>query len=385
MSKIIRKILIFICLFIYIYSDIYQRPYEVTINNKKITYQTSRLIDEDTVIDIDLDSSDSNDVTFLVVQGTLTIKEGITVSKKITKSLENKDEYLETDDYKYGLNSLIVAIGEKSKVNIISSSLYVDSPLSHAIMAFNGAKLNFKNATITTKSKYSKGVVLAGKNSKAEIMENSKITTEGDFSPCLEINYGTYQVGTIHLNSKGISSPLINNIGGGEIMIVEGDGKASNSQIMVINGNNNVGIFNCKFSCKGKGDKDEENNNLNNGGIVIYREENINNEVVDLRLFNSEIKIEETSDIPLFRIYNSNAGINLDNTKIGFKDKFMIAQKDDNIAKLTINLEIKKLEFEKGIIEAGKDILVNISTDDPDSFEDALTSEGEGKIKIEEL
>ena len=353
----INKFLIFISLFFFTLT--YERSRDETINGKKMTFKSSFLVDEDTRIDEgSLTSNNLYDITILVVDGaTLTITSGRNISKIISKSSvktslqEKHDNFQENDDYKYGLTSTIVAIGPNTKVIIEGATIYVDSDFSNAIMAFNGASVYIRNSIIITKSDYSKGIV-ATSEAYVDISSNTKIYTEGIISPCLEVNKNKGEISgsQIYLYSEGEGSSLINNLGDGSVMILDGSGKSSKSQILIIQGDNEVILHKCFFTCNGKGinkDNKNENNNINNGGIVLYKgDENYYN-VVNLQLFNCNFKVEneDTLDIPMFSCYGTEADITLDGTETTFKNTFMKTYNTNSKIDTKIVLIINKTGF----------------------------------------
>ena len=369
MKITINKFLIFISLFYFIFA--YERTYEEVIDGKAMTFKSSFLVDEDTKIDQGSFTSNSlYDITILVVNdATLTITPCHNISKIIQKSnvrnLLQENNFQETDDYKYGLTSTIVAIGQNTKVNIDGITIYVNSDFSNAIMAFNGASVYIKNSIIITESNYSKGIVAAN-GAYIEISNDSKFYSKGLFSPCLEVNINKGEIiGTdINLNSEGKGSPLINNLGDGSVTIFSGTGKASKSQILIIQGNNKVSLHKCEFTCDGKGIIEEninENNNINNGGIVLYKSDENNVNLVDLQLFNSKIKVENEDDIPMFSCYNTEADITLEGTEATFKNTFMKAYKTNSNIETKIFLTINKTGFNGEInAEEGSKIYLKI-------------------------
>ena len=342
MSKIIDKIIIFISLFFLIKT--YIRSHTETFpDGKSITYKSSFLVDEDTLLDGDsVISKDRDDVSILVVNAELTVAPGHYIKKIVTDN-PNDPSFHTSDRYKYGATANLVAIGKKAKVKIENSLIEVDSQFSDAIVALNGAVISLINSTIITRSKYSKGLVVAH-NAYVTIDSNTQITTEENFSPCLELykNNGEILATNIFLNSKGERSPLINNIEDGKIFIILANGSAEKSQILVIQGNHEVILHNCVFSGNG-----EDNYELNKAGVVIYNKyhDQTDLKLVKLELHNCKFTLNnESPDIPMFNCYDTEADVVLDNTENEFKEVFMKADKTENSKIETqINLTINSI------------------------------------------
>ena len=358
MLKFIYKILIFSFLFILISS--YERFYPITIDGKKRTYKTMNLIEEDTTIKNENTKCTSFDlITYLVVGGQLTISQGLTISKTVKQSEEN---YELGDDFKYGLTGHIVVIGTNSKVIIENAVIEVDCSYCNAIVALNGGRVILKNSKIITKQKYSKGVV-ALLNSFIDISGDSIIMTEGNFSPCLEvdINKGMIEGSSLHLDSKGEQSPLLNALGDGEMRIEDARGIAHNSQILVIHGSNNIQLYFSELSCFDNV-QNLDINNLNNGGIVLYKSDDNNYGATELGLTESELNIvdQNNENIPMFSCYNTEADINVENTIFSNGQIFMRANKEETSNIFTkINLNINQNGF-KGKIIAEENALINL-------------------------
>ena len=361
MLKFIYTILIFTILFIFV-SPYYEIYYPATVDGKERTYKTINLIEEDTIISNENTKCDSFDhITYLVVGGAqLTITQGLTISKSVQQSKEN---YENSDDYKYGLTSHIVVIGPNSKVTIENAIVEVDSAFSNAIVALNGGRVILKGSKIITKQKYSKGVVSLA-NSFIDISGDSIIMTEGKFSPFLEVdlNKGRIEGNSLHLDSKGEQSPLLKALGDGEMRIEDAIGIAHNSQIIVIQGSNKIQLYFCELSGLEK-TQNLDINNLNNGGIVLYKSNEINYGSTELLLIECDLDLVDPNNenIPLFSCYNTEADITLENTETNEGHKiFMRAIKEEDSTIFTkINLNINQIGF-KGKIIAEENAQINL-------------------------
>ena len=376
MLKILHKFIIFISLYVFISSSI--RTYSPTIDGKHLTFSSSYYIDEDSKFNEGTRKSSSlYDIGILVVNAKLTITQGRYISKEVESSsvrneIKDEETFLQSDDYKYGLTSNIVAIGPNAIVIIESSTIFVNCPFSNGIVALDHARVLLKNTTVITKSKYSKGIV-SMYYGHFEIFEDSTISTEGYLSPCLEVNkdQGSIVCGNIILYSSEEGSPLLNNEGNGNIHIYSGKGTAKKSQIIIIKGNNNIELFDCTFNGNGKS-INNDNNNYNNGGIILYKSDESNTHLATLKLTNCNLIIDENQNFPLFSCYNIEADISLDNTQTNFNQYFMKAsQTEKSLISTKINLNIVNLAIKGEIItdqlsqvniKADENLLTNVKT-----------------------
>ncbi len=341
----IEKIITFIIMFLFI--SPYPQQFTEKIDNKELTYYSSYILDEDTIFDEgDYICNSQNEVNILVVKGAkLNIYPGRNISKIVKTSSrnlleeENDLDLSNSDSYKYGLTANIVAIGRDSQIIINGATIIVDCPFSDAIVALNGARITIKNTTIITKQKYSKGLVVSY-YSFAEISDSTSIQTEGNFSPCIELTAnGEVDATSSSLNSNGEGSSLISTIGKVEINLFSSSGNANNSQLIVMLGNSMAGFHDCDFTVSGKGinntDYYKNDINLNNGGIIIYQNENNFGDVSDLNIFNSKLHIHNP-EMTMISCFNVEATIIIDNSYFDFGKNFITAYKTENS-----NFEIK--------------------------------------------
>lgn len=360
----IGKILIITTMFLFVSPDI--QSYTETIDDKELTYYSKYILDEDTLFnEYDFICNSLNEVNILVVKGAkLTIYPGRNISKIVkasSRSLleeESEEDFSNSDNYKYGLTANIVAIGEGSQIHINGATIIVDCPFSDAIVALKGARIIIKNTTIITKQKYSKGLVSAF-YSYVEVLDKTSIRTEGDFSPCIELKNGYADATSSYLYSIGEGSSLIRTFGELETNLFSLIGNATNSQLLVLFGNSKVGIYDCDFTVVGKGvnnaDYYKNDINLNNGGIILYQNEDYEGYVCELNIFNSKLYIQN-SEIPLISCFDAETTITVDNTNFDFGKIFMRADMIEN-SKIETKIEITMRNFSfnetKQIIQVG--------------------------------
>lgn len=112
-----NKNLLLLCLFSSIFS--YYLYYKETIDNKEFTFKSENFIDEDTTFQregFSILTKNIDDVSLLIAGGALvTFSVGVKISKIVPESnvdnyLKDKDDFGNSDDYKYGLTSCIVVM-----------------------------------------------------------------------------------------------------------------------------------------------------------------------------------------------------------------------------------------------------------------------------------
>lgn len=195
-----------------------------------------------------------------------------------------------------------------------------------AIVVKDGGNLTLQNATVSKES---------GDSSNTE---NSKLQTNGTGSPVI---YST-----------------------GDITLSNSEGTANGSQTVVIEGKNSATVENSTITASGKGNR----NDVDNCGVMIYQSMSGDASVGtgNFTAKNSTLQIQSSSNYyktaPMFFITNTDAIINLENTKLVYGSNILISAKGtsewgtsgSNGGNVTINATKQVLE---GNIE-----LDNIST-----------------------
>ena len=258
--------------------------------------------------------------------------------------------------------------------------------INSGILVKEGSSAKISNAKITTNAKGSNAVFATGENAKIEISD-SVITTTGESSARgLDATYGGYikadnvtikttggscatlatdrGEGTViannsSLETNGSGSPVIYSTG--NISINKTTGIANGSQMVVIEGKNSATVTNSTLTASGKGNR----GNTDNAGIMIYQSMSgdASEGTGTFTANNSSLKINSNSDYykiaPMFFITNTDAVINLENTKLSFGSGVLISSKGtsewgksgSNGGNLTLNATIQDL---KGNIEVDK-------------------------------
>lgn len=146
----------------------------------------------------------------------------------------------------YGINSILLAVGEKSKTYISNSALASDSEGSNAIFATDGATVYSEKNSITTTKGNSRG--LDATYGGTIIADDMTIQTAGDHSASLATDRGGGNISVTNstLNTSGSGSPLIYSTGAIEVSGVTGT--AEGSQIAGMEGLNHIKIYDSELS-----------------------------------------------------------------------------------------------------------------------------------------
>lgn len=217
--------------------------------------------------------------------------------------------------------------------------------VNSGILVQKSSTATIKNATISTSAKGSNAVFSTGEDSKIYISD-SKITTTGESSSRgLDATYGGYieadnvtvstqggscaalatdrGEGTViaknsNLTTNGSGSPVIYSTG--NISITNTKGTANGSQMTVIEGKNSATVKNSTLTASGKGNR----NDVDQCGVMIYQSMSgdAGEGTGTFTAENSSLSINSNSDYyktaPMFFVTNTDAVINLTNTKLSY-------------------------------------------------------------------
>ncbi|MDO5834702.1 MAG: proline-rich domain-containing protein [Lachnospiraceae bacterium] len=146
----------------------------------------------------------------------------------------------------YGINSILLAVGEKSKAYISNSALASDSEGSNAIFSTDGATVYSEKNSITTTKGNSRG--LDATYGGTIIADDMTIDTAGDHSASLATDRGGGNISVTNstLHTSGSGSPLIYSTGAIELSGVSGT--AEGSQIAGMEGLNHIKVYDSELS-----------------------------------------------------------------------------------------------------------------------------------------
>ena len=226
--------------------------------------------------------------------------------------------------------------------------------INAGILVTKESTATIKNATITTSAKGSNAVFATGENSKIYISNSTIETTAESSSRGLDATYGGYieadnvnittsgnscaslatdrGEGTViannsKLETNGVGSPVIYSTG--DIAITNTNGVANSSQMVVIEGKNSATVTNSVLTASAKGNR----NDVDQAGIMIYQSMSGDASVGtgNFTATNSSLSILSNSKYyqtaPMFFITNTNAIINLENTKLSYGSNLLISIK----------------------------------------------------------
>lgn len=217
----------------------------------------------------------------------------------------------------YGINSILLAVGEKSTAYISNSALASDSEGSNAIFATDGATVYSEKNSITSSKGNSRG--LDATYGGTIIADDMTIQTAGDHSASLATDRGGGNISVTNstLNTSGSGSPLIYSTGAIEVSGVTGT--AEGSQIAGMEGLNHIKIYDSELSSTIT-DKTASDPVAN--GVIIYQStsgdaDTSTGERAQFQALDSTLhsKIESGA---MFYVTNTSADILLSGTTLDF-------------------------------------------------------------------
>lgn len=226
--------------------------------------------------------------------------------------------------------------------------------VNSGILVEENSTATIKNSEISTSAKGSNAVFSTGENSKIYISD-SKITTTGESSARgLDATYGGYikadnvtistqggscaalatdrGEGTViaensKLTTNGSGSPVIYSTG--DISISNTVGTANGSQMTVIEGKNSATVKNSTLLASGKGNR----NDVDQCGVMIYQSMSgdAGEGTGTFTAESSSLSVDSNSDCyktaPMFFVTNTDAVINLTDTKLLFGSGVLLSAK----------------------------------------------------------
>ena len=217
----------------------------------------------------------------------------------------------------YGLNSVLLAVGEASSITIQDSQLNATSEGSNGIFATDNATVLAHNVSISTTAGNSRG--LDATYSGTILAGSVDISTKGDHSGGVATDRGG---GTISLNGGSIStegsgSPILYSTG--NIQVSNITGKATGSQLVGMEGLNTVVVRNSTLESAqtGKTASDPVAD-----GVIIYQStsgdaESTTGETATFQAIDSTLKSAIQSG-SMFYLTNTSADVVLKNTTLDF-------------------------------------------------------------------
>lgn len=279
----------------------------VTIGNKQVTLNGAYIIDgiDATITGGTYTSTETDQNVFLVINGgSLKISNAEIVKTGDASTNDSQRTSDVSDDYNfYGINSVILVVGENSSAEITDCTITSDCSGANAIFSTDSATANVDNVQITTTGNSSRGVY-ATYNGTINA-EHIDITTSG--AHCAPIatdrggGYVTVKNSTVQCSGDG--SPCIYSTG--EITVENVVGTSTGAQAAVIEGKNSITMTNCDFTVSG-----------GNNGVMLYQ--SMSGDAADSdattncsTLTMSGTTIRNNTDGAMFYITNTTSTVNL--------------------------------------------------------------------------
>ena len=252
----------------------------------------------------------SNENTALVENGgTLTVTNGT-----LTKS--GSDTNGDNCNF-YGINSIVLAVGEGSAAYLSGSALSADSEGSNGIFATDNATVYAENDTIATTSDNSRG--LDATYGGTIIADQLTVSTQGDHCAALATDRGGGNISVTNssLSTAGSGSPLLYSTGDIEVDSITGT--ATGSQIAGMEGLNTIRIYNSSLTST---ITSATASDPMADGIIIYQStsgdaESTTGSAATFESSNSTLKSAITSG-SMFYITNTSANVVLSGTTLDF-------------------------------------------------------------------
>lgn len=234
----------------------------VTIGSKQIDLSGAYIIDG---IDAEITggtytSSESDRNVFLVINGgSLKISNAKIVKTGDASTNDSKRSSDVSDDYNfYGINSVILVVGEGSSAEMTDCTITSDCSGANAVFSTAGATANVSNVQINTTGNSSRGVYATYEG--VINADHVDITTSGAHCAPIATDRGggfvTVTNSTVQCSGDG--SPCIYSTG--EIKVENVIGTATGAQAAVIEGKNSITMTDCDFTVSG-----------GNNGVMLYQ------------------------------------------------------------------------------------------------------------------
>ena len=278
-----------------------------------------------------------------------------------------------------GGNATITGTVDKKSGDSTSTESSEFTGVNAGVLVQQGSTATIDGATISTSAKGSNAVFATGENAKIYV-KNTTISTTGESSARgLDATYGGYieadnvtittqggscaalatdrGEGTViannsNLTTNGAGSPVIYSTG--NISIDKTTGTANGSQMVVIEGKNSATVTNSTLTASGAGNRGD----VDVAGIMIYQSMSgdAGEGTGTFTAKNSSLSVDKNSDYyktaPMFFITNTDAIINLTNTKLSFGSGTLISamgtdewgNSGSNGGNVTLNATSQKLE-----------------------------------------
>ena len=290
-------------------------------NNSSVSASGSTVIEDEQTLTDDYEATNSDESAILVKSGGNATIKGSTIKKTGDSTNTENSEF-------YGINAGVL-VTENATATIKNAKISTSAKGSNAVFATGtDSKIYISNSTITTDGESSSRGLDATYGGYIEA-DNVTITTQGGSCATLATDRGegTVIAKNSKLETNGSGSPIIYSTG--DISIEDTTGTANGSQMVVIEGKNSATITNSELEASGKGNRKD----VDQAGIMIYQSMSGDASVGtgNFSSRNSTLTIQSDSDYyktaPMFFITNTDAIINLENTKLSYGSNILISAK----------------------------------------------------------
>lgn len=262
-------------------------------------------------------------------QSVALVKNGgtLTLNNAVLNKISGDSSNTENSEF-YGINAGLL-VTTKSTANVTNTKISTSAKGSNAVFATgSNAKINISDSTITTSGSSSARGLDATYGGTINA-DNVSVSTSGDSCASLATDRGegTVNAKNSTLSTKGTGSPVIYSTG--KISISNTTGTATGSQIVVIEGKNSATVINSKLTASGQGNR----NNVDHSGIMIYQSMSgdASTGTGTFTAKNSTLSVTKNSSYyktaPMFFVTNTDAVINLTNTKLSYGSNTLLSVK----------------------------------------------------------
>ena len=277
---------------------------------------------EDATLSSEYTTSNADESVILVENGGNATIDGATVTKSGGDSSNTENSEF------YGVNSGIL-VTKNSTATIKNATISTNAKGSNAVFSTGeDSKIYISGSTITTTGSSSSRGLDATYGGYIEA-DNVNITTQGGSCATLATDRGE---GTIiaknsKLETNGTGSPVIYSTG--NISIENTEGTANGSQMVVIEGKNSATVTNSTLTASATGNRGD----TDQAGIMIYQSMSgdAGEGTGTFSATNSNLSIQTNSKYyktaPMFFVTNTDAIVNLTNTKLSFGSNILVSCK----------------------------------------------------------
>lgn len=212
-------------------------------------------------------------------------------------------------------------------------NMNMDPNQSNEDYSLGGASATVSNVIINTYQDKSRGIdaTYGGKIT----VDDTQINTRGGSCAALATDRGEGTIIANHCelntgvdNGSGRGSPCIYSTG--NISVSDSIGTSHASQIACIEGKNSITLDNCDLVCSARGNREDNGEFVDLGGIFIYQSMSGDADVgtATLNATDSNLSISEESEYystaPMFHITNTKAIINLKSCELGLGSETLL-------------------------------------------------------------